>query len=227
MKNTFMKKIEKNNKKIVKKVAKVAKKNPNAAIAITATAGTGFMGLGVLNVVQYMRNKKALKKAKAMDEAQASSANANNTQQAPVQEPQAEPTATATNEAPASSNTGTAPIAQQLQTINLDTLNAAFNEFMCARQDPRSQGWTDDHIANVIATRFSSDPSVVAYIHGFILDNFNRINFQNLQAAAQTPAPNDEELDEPEETTNPDEGKYPASLMKQQKNGKKCNNKKK
>ena len=229
MKTTFTKKLEKNNKNIVKKVAKAAKKNPNATVAIAATAGTGFLGLGVLNVVQHMRNKKALKKAKTMDAAKASSTNANNnTQQPPVQEPQAEP---ATNEAPASSNTdtATAPIAQQPQTINLGMLNAAFNEFMLTRQDPRSKGVSDDHIAHVIATRFSSDPSVVAYIHGFITDNFARINFQNLQAAVQTPEPNDFEVfNEPEETddTNPDEGKYPASSKKQQHNGKKCNNKK-
>ncbi len=229
MKTTFTKKLEKNNKNIVKKVAKAAKKNPNATVAIAATAGTGFLGLGVLNVVQHMRNKKALKKAKAMDAAKALSTNANNnTQQPPVQEPQAEP---ATNEAPASSNTdtATAPIAQQPQTINLGMLNAAFNEFMLTRQDPRSKGVSDDHIAHVIATRFSSDPSVVAYIHGFITDNFARINFQNLQAAVQTPEPNDFEVfNEPEETddTNPDEGKYPASSKKQQHNGKKCNNKK-
>ncbi len=229
MKTTFTKKIAKNNKRLVKKAVKIAKKNPTATVAIAATAGTGFLGLGTLNVVQYMRNRKLIKAAKAMDEmgeAQASSTNADNAQ-TPVQKPQAE---TATNEAPASSNTTTAPIAQQPQTINLGMLNAAFNEFMLTRQDPRSKGVSDDHIAHVIATRFSSDPSVVAYIHGCITDNFARINFQNLQAAVQTSEPNAFEVfNEPEETnetTNPDEGKYPASSKKQQHNGKKGNNKK-
>ena len=181
MKATFTKKIENNNKKLVKKVAKAAKKNPNATVAIAATAGTGFLGLGVLNVVQHMRNKKALKKAKAMDEAQASSANANDTQQ----KHQEEPTTPTTNETFTSSNTdtATAPV-QQAPTINLGMLNTAFNEFMCARQDPRSNGMSNDHIAHVIATRFSSDPSVVAYIREFITNNFDRINLQNLQAAA-------------------------------------------
>lgn len=247
MKNTFTKKIENNNKKLVKKVTKTMKKNPNTTVAIAATAGTGFLSLGVLNVVQHMRNRKALKKAKAMDEAQASSANANDTQQAPEQEPQTEPTAPTTNETPTSSNTdtATAPVVQQAPTINIGMLNAAFNEFMCARQDPRSNGMSDDHIAHVIATRFSSDPSVVAYIRGFITDNFDRINLQNLQAAAmrqnntpQKSEPNAfevfDEINESEETqhnetngTNPDEGKYPASSKKQQKNGGRGNNKKK
>ena len=244
MKATFTKKIENNNKKLVKKVAKAAKKNPNATVAIAATAGTGFLGLGVLNVIQYMRNKEALKKAKAMDEAQASSANANDTQQAPEQEPQTEPTAPTTNETPTSSNTdtATAPV-QQAPTINLGMLNTAFNEFMCARQDPRSNGMSNDHIAHVIATRFSSDPSVVAYIREFITNNFDRINLQNLQAAAMrtnnTTQPHEpnafevfDETDESEETANnetddinPDEGKYPAASKKQQKNGKGHNKK--
>lgn len=195
-------------KKIVKKVTKAAKKNPNAAIAITATAGTGFMGLGVLNLVQYMRNRKLVKAAKAMDDSQ----NSNDTQQAPT------------------------------NNIDLGMLQAAFNEFMRARQDPRSNGVSDDRLADVVAARFSSDPSTTAYIRGCIMNNVMYINMQNLQAAVmrtnnttQTPEPNVSEIfDEPDGTandetddTNPDEGKYPASSKKQQKNGGKMNNGKK
>lgn len=226
MKTTFTKKITKNNKNLVKKVAKAAKRNPNATVAIAATAGTGFLGLGVLNVVQHMRNKKALKKAKAMDKAQASSANANDTQQPPVQEPQqAEPT---TNNETSTNTSNTTSGEQAFPAM----IQAAFNEFMVVRKDPRSQGWTDEQLADATAHRFASDPLSISCIYTYIMDTIAKINFKNLQATAmgttQTSEQNVEVFDEPEETddTNPDEGKYPASSKKQQQNGKKGNNKK-
>lgn len=234
MKAKFMKKIEKNNKRIVKKVTKVAKKNPTAAVAITATAGTGFMGLGVLNVVQHMRNKKAMKKAKAMDAAKAASANTNNTHQHPVQKPQAEPTAPTTNETTTTASKTTTPGEQVFPAL----LQAAFNEFLCVRKDPRSKGWTDAQLADATARRFASDPLSISCIYTCIMENIEKINFNNLQnavitntaQATQTTEPNTFEVfNEPEETdnTNPDEGKYPASSKKQQHNGKKGNNNKK
>ena len=63
------------------------------------------------------------------------------------------------------------------------------------------------------------------------MDTIEKINFNKLQATAMgTSAPN-AEVFEPEENseddTNPDEGKYPASSKKQQKNGNKGNNSKK
>lgn len=236
MKTTFTKKIAKNNKKIVAKVAKVAKKNPTAAVAITATAGTGFLGLGTLNVVQYMRNRKLIKAAKAMDEmdeAQASSTNANNAQ-TPVQKPQAEPTAPTTNETTTASKT-TTPGEQVFPAL----LQAAFNEFLCVRKDPRAQGWTDEQLADATARRFATDPLSISAIYYYIIDSVAKINFDNLQAAVmksnntQTHEP--EVFNKPEGTTandetdntNPDEGKYPASSKKQQQNGKKGNNNKK
>lgn len=229
MKTTFTKKIEKNNKRLVKNVSKAAKKNPNATVAIAATAGTGFLGLGVLNVVQHMRNKKALKKAKAMDEAHASSTNATNAQQTPVQEPQPEPT----NES-STTTSNTTSGEQAFPAI----MQAAFNEFACVRKDPRSKGWTDEQLADATARRFVSDPLSISCIYTYIMETVAKINFKNLQAATmrntQTHEPNAVEVfDEPERTennetedTNPDEGKYPASSKKQQQNGKKGNNKK-
>lgn len=223
MKTTFTKKIEKNNKQIVKKVIKAAKKNPNATVAIAATTGTGFLGLGVLNVVQHMRNRKLVKKAKTMDEAQAPSTNANNTQQPPVQKPQAEPTTPTTNETATATSNTTTPGEQMFPAL----LQAAFNEFLCVRKDPRAQGWTDEQLADATARRFATDPLSISAIYCYIIDSVAKINFDNLQAAVMKS--NNTQTHEPEETnetTNPDEGKYPASSKKQQQNGKKGNNKK-
>lgn len=216
MKATFTKKIAKNNKRLVKKATKIAKKNPTATVAIAATAGTGFLGLGTLNVVQYIRNRKLVKKAKAMDEA-----NANITQQPPVQEPQAEPT---TNNETSTTTSNTTSGEQAFPAM----MKAAFNEFACVRKDPRSKGWTDEQLADATARRFAADPLSISCIYTYIMETVAKINFKNLQAAVQTPEPN--AFDEPEENetedTNPDEGKYPASSKKQQHNGKKGNNKK-
>lgn len=240
MKNTFTKKIEKNNKKIVKNVSKTMKKNPNATVAIAATAGTGFLGLGVLNIVSHMRNRKLVKAAKAMDEAQASSTNANDAQHTPEQEPQEEPTTTETSTTTSANTANTTATNNEqsspVSSINPEILQTAFNEFNCVRNDPRSQGWTDEQIASTVAQRFASEPNGIGYIYAYILNLVARINYQNLQAAVMrqnnaTQPHEPEAFDEPEtndETndTNPDEGKYPAASKKQQKNGNKGNNKK-